>query len=446
MDKTGLNSISSWLVVFSSILLILGCLWIIPHGDFRQVEANYQFGIGISIMSLGFILSWGVQEISSLCFWAIAILSRLLLLPMYPGDDVWRYIWEGLIQNWGFNPYLLPPNAPELIPYHTTWWSLINHLDHPAIYPPLAQLGFRALAAISPSVLLFKLTFLSADLAICWLLSRQFGLTKTLLYAWNPLIIYSFAGGAHYDSWFILPLVAACLMFEYKKRSFSAVFIGISIAIKWMSLPVLTLLAWLQLPHFKFALIIVFLGTLPFIFSAVPFCSTTSCSVIPIGSSFVNNGRSAEFFPFLLDLAWQPETQTNAIYLIPLTLFLLIGILFLYFRKKQANSDFSSDSDDLLHLSEFYLISLLIVSPIIHAWYFTWLVPFAVSSRNLGTRLVSISGFVYFVLQYRKALGDLSWYLTLNERLLMWLPFIFGCLWMVFKSPLFQSNLFKSSQ
>jgi hypothetical protein len=113
-----------------------------------------------------------------------------------------------------------------------------------------------------------------------------------------------------------------------------------------------------------------------------------------------------------------------------------------YFKnqKYKLTSCLSSPSENFLYLSEFYLISLLIFSPIIHAWYFTWLVPFAVFSRNLGTRLVSISAFVYFILQHRKALGDLSWYLTLNERLFMWLPFVFGCLWMVFKPHLFKQN------
>lgn len=424
----------------SSLLLILGCIWIIPHGDFREVGAVPQFWIGITIMSLGFIFSWGIEHISRIWFWAIAILSRLLLLPMYPGDDVWRYLWEGYIQNLGFNPYLLPPNAPELIPYHTAWWSLINHLDHAAIYPPLTQLGFRILAAISPSVILFKLAFIGADLAICWLLSRRLSYAKTLLYAWNPLIIYSFAGGAHYDSLFILPLVAGCLMYDYKNRSWSSVLIGISIAIKWMSLPLLGLLAGLQFPRLKSAVMVLFLGSLPFIFSAISFCSTSGCPVIPISSTFVNNGRSAEFFPFLLHLVWQPETQTNSIYLIPLTLAIIGGLWHFKNQKYKLTSCLSSPSENFLYLSEFYLISLLIFSPIIHAWYLTWLVPFAVVSRNLGTRLVSISAFVYFILQHRKGLGDLSWYLTLNERLFMWLPFVFGCFWMVFKPHLFKQN------
>jgi hypothetical protein len=72
---------------------------------------------------------------------------------MHPGDDIWRYLWEGHIQNHGFNPYLIAPSASELIPFRLDafgldtfgldafgldtsgldGWSQINHPDHAAI-------------------------------------------------------------------------------------------------------------------------------------------------------------------------------------------------------------------------------------------------------------------------------------------------------------------------
>ena len=80
------------------------------------------------------------------------------------------------------------------------------------------------------------------------------------------------------------------------------------------------------------------------------------------------------------------------------------------------------------------MITLLAISPIIHAWYFTWLIPFAVTTRHLGIRLVSISAFVYFVLPYRQGLGHLNWNLTDTERVLLWLPFIIGTILTVFQT------------
>ncbi len=423
--------------IFSSFLILLGCLWMMPHGDFRYPENFQPFCTGVIFMGLGFILSWKIARINALWFWAIAILARLFLLPMYPGDDIWRYLWEGYIQNLGFSPYEFPPHAEELIPYQTLWWSKMNHLGASAIYPPLTQFGFRILATLSMSVLLFKLAFVLADLTICGLLSRRFGYAQTLIYGWNPLILYSFAGGGHYDSWFILPLVAAGLVCTRSRWSLSAVFIGLSIAIKWMSLPILGLFGTLHIPRWKTLLAIIFLGILPFALFSIPFCSTQYCPVIPIDSNFVVNGRSAEFIPYFVR---KILPDSNSLYIIPLS-GVLLWMMIQSFRKKWQNPEqFYADlSTHFFQMTQTYLIALLMLSPIIHAWYFTWLIPFAVATRHLGIRLVSLSAFVYFVLPYRQGLGQ-NWFLTDVERLLLWLPFVIGSLVMMVRSHS-QSNL-----
>ena len=416
-----------WLSVFC---LLLGAVAIAPGGDFRQPEAVISFGYGIAVMCLGFVFSWQLKYVSSWWFWSCAIVTRLILLFMYPGDDLWRYIWEGYIQLQGFSPYDFAPNAVELIPYRTEWWSQINHPTVSAIYPPLTQLGFRTLAAIFPSVILFKTSFAIADLLICWLLTRRFTLIQTTLYAWNPLVIYSFAGGGHYDSWFILPLVAAWLWWLTQQVKnvvssksdwlswdlISALAIGISIAVKWISLPVLAFISWNR-SNYKFkAILILACGILPLYLSSVFFCGQNACQLIPTSSIFVSHGRSAEFLPHLLAKVWHFSTTTNSIYALPLG----IVTLFLIFKVR-----------DLQQFILGFFASLLIISPIIHGWYFTWIMPFAVGTKNWGVRLVSLSAFTYFVLPYRQALGDRNWNLTEVETWLLWLPFIAGFVWSI---------------
>ena len=438
----------------AALCLLIGAVIMTPYGDFRQAENVVRFGYGVAVMCLGFVASWKLKNLTGRWFWAIAIATRLILLPMYPGDDIWRYLWEGYIQNLGFSPYDFAPNAAELIPYRTEWWSQINHPGVTAIYPPLTQLGFRRLASISKSVILFKSSFAIADLFTCWLLTRKFTYGETTLYAWNPLVIYSFAGGGHYDSWFILPLVAAWIIWDRSKeatvtdysvvkrrslltkfpqrreppqRNFAllsplvnsrspwlvSISIGVSIAVKWISLPILGFVSWITLLkiNLKTAMLIALLGILPFCISAIAFCSLDRCSLIPTTSTFVSHGRSAEFLPHLLAKVWHPSTKSNSIFALPLGLITLL--LFAKLRNLQQ-------------LAIAFFASLLILSPIIHGWYFTWIVPFAVGTKNWGVRLVSISAFVYFMLPYRQALGDRNWNLTDNETWLLWLPFIFG--------------------
>src|SRR6266404_3781028 len=50
----------------------------------------------------------------ALLFWAVAIILRLIALPLVPGDDLFRNQWEGKIQRAGFNPYLVAPSDSQL--------------------------------------------------------------------------------------------------------------------------------------------------------------------------------------------------------------------------------------------------------------------------------------------------------------------------------------------
>ncbi len=410
----------------SALLLLTGALMTVAYGDFRYSENVIHFGYGIAVMCLGFICSWRLKSLNFWWFWLVAIATRLILLFMYPGDDLWRYLWEGYIQTQGFSPYDFAPKATDLIPYRTEWWSQINHPGVSAIYPPITQLGFRGLVTISPGVILFKTSFAIADLLTCWLLTKKFSYLQTTLYAWNPLVIYAFAGGGHYDSWFILPLVTAWILGDRSKTSprrnfLVPLLVGVSIAVKWISLPILGWLSWTawRKINLKVAIVILLLGILPLGISALTFCGVDSCTLIPTSSTFVSHGRSAEFFPHLLAKVWHPSTQTNRIFALPLS----FVALFIFW---QARS--------LQQFALHFFASLLIISPIIHAWYFTWIVPFAVGTNNWGVRLISLSGFIYFVLPYRQALGDRNWNLTDLETWFLWLPFVLGYGWSLWQA------------
>ncbi len=153
-------------------------------------------------------------------FWSAAIGLRLLLLPAEPGDDFWRYRWEGMVQLHGVNPYVRAPASPVLIPLRDADWARVNHRDYPAIYPPAAELVFVLLAAARVPPLGMKLLFTLADLGVIVMLRRLLLNQKkspssarldraAAWYAWNPLVAYSFAGGGHYDSLMLVTLVAA---------------------------------------------------------------------------------------------------------------------------------------------------------------------------------------------------------------------------------------------
>ncbi len=210
---------------------------------------------------------------------------------------------------------------------------------------------------------------------------------------------------------FLLPLVAAWLVASNStksKTSVSALLVGVSIAIKWMSLPALALIAWRRRGR---GLLLLVLGLLPMAIATLPFCTQAGCPVIPLSSPFVAYGRSAALIPQLVGEVWPASVRANWIFTMPLAAVMLWG---------------GVRSLSMGKFTERYFVALMLLSPVIHAWYFTWLAPFAVASRSWGTKLVSLSAFIYFALPHGLATGSQSWMLSSIQRCGLWSPFIIG--------------------
>lgn len=179
----------------------------------------------------------------------LGLLLRLAFVAGFPADsDVLRYVWEGAAQLAGFNPYLLPPSAPELDGLARGGLAALraglNHPDWTAIYPPLAQLLFWAVAWVWPDPLAFKWLFaaleLAGALALAGVLARR-GLHPARLALWvlNPLALVYAAGEGRLDA------AVACglglglwgLATGRERRGFLA--LGCAAMLKWTALPLL---------------------------------------------------------------------------------------------------------------------------------------------------------------------------------------------------------------
>jgi alpha-1,6-mannosyltransferase len=156
-----------------------------------------------------------------------ALLFRISVLWVTPGflsDDIYRYAWDGLVQQAGINPYDYPPEAPELgFLRDDTIYPMINRKWALTLYPPGAQLFFRLMAWLRPADLVaMKAMILLADalsIAILLLLLRRFGRqpTNVLLYAWHPLVIVELGISGHLDG-FMIPLVLLAFLWMMQNR------------------------------------------------------------------------------------------------------------------------------------------------------------------------------------------------------------------------------------
>jgi hypothetical protein len=150
---------------------------------------------------------------------ALTLRLAVIAAPPWLSDDVWRYLWEGVVQRAGHSPYEHSPDAAELADLatrHQELHSRVTHRSISAVYPPAAELLFRALP---PSALLWRTLIAAADLGfIAWLLravarrSDRPAAAATMLYAWNPLVVLTGAASGHLDTlaWIAtVPLLAA---------------------------------------------------------------------------------------------------------------------------------------------------------------------------------------------------------------------------------------------
>jgi hypothetical protein len=341
-----------------------------------------------------------------LLFWSVAVLLRLVALPIEVGDDFWRYQWEGKVQNAGFNPYVHPPEADELEPVRAGFenFSRINHRHTRAIYPPGAQLLFAALSRVTESQLFYKLLFASADLATAGMLlllvrgRARFGVA--VWYAWNPLVVYSFAGSAHFDSLMVLPMVAAIVLLQrhatattpraqWLLSSSAAALLGLAISIKLIPLLLLPLCAFALRARAPVLLLSLALpGALSLLYGYPQ---------VPIWDSlgnFAHVTRLNDLFWWLIEeTVWPNPRQKN--YRYNVIIVGAVGVVSLLFYRNWRRG--------LLWV----LGTALLLTPVLHPWYLTWLLPFAAWRRAQPWQVLSVTLFAYF----------LFW----NERL-FWLP------------------------
>lgn len=409
LRRPGAQQVLSWL---STLLFFAGAWIMLPQGAFNSVPL---FLTGAGIMSTGYALSWGLRRPSLRLLWTVAVGVRVVLLFMEPGNDIWRYLWEAKVTLAGFNPYVLAPDAAALESLRdAVVWPQVGHPTLTAVYPPLTQTVFALIAKLSPSVMGFKVAFTLADLAVAWMLLRRFGVNAAMLYAWNPLVMYAFAGGGHYDSLFILPLMGALILASPRSRprhwATSALLLGTSVAVKWASGPLALWWLW-RAARIKGVRGVFGMGalmSLPLVVSWGLFYADTSWHQLG-PHHWVTWARSTQCLPWLLEVMSNGLfNPPNQFYIVP-TLALALWTAWRF--------------QDPMRAAAWFFFGVLVMSPTVHGWYFTWFIAVAAPLCSWSARLVGISGFAYFWVLHMEATQGV-WDISPTVRALLWLPLI----------------------
>ncbi len=378
--------------------------WTLEQMPIKFVEAAFLSGIAYLVAVSNFDIGTGTRK-QAMIFWFVAIALRLVALPLAPGGDLWCYQWEGKVQLAGFNPYVTAPDDPKLdeIRQNFPESHKLNRRDSRAAYPPGAELLFNFLSRISDRPLFYKVVFAIVDLAAIALLLRLIsGETRyaaTAWYAWNPLVAYSFAGAAHFDSCMILPLVGGilCLVKSTSESESSrqwlwavaaASLFGVAISIE-MAPALLLLLCVFALKRRAFVLALS--AMIPAALSLPYGFSKTWDSL----GQFGHITRLNDLFWWLIeDTVWPNPHQKNYHYNVVLII-CVIAVSLLFIRNWKRGMLWA-------------LGTALLLSPVLHPWFCTWILPVATWRRAYAWHVLSVTIFAYYLF-YAERLFDLPW-------------------------------------
>jgi hypothetical protein len=148
----------------------------------------------------------------------VGIGMRLIVLPSPPASsDIYRYVWDGRVQAAGINPYRYVPSDDALLSLRDeAIYPNINRATYaPTIYPPVAEIVFFLATRISETTVFMKAVMVACEGLAVWamlqlLAARGLPATRVLLYVWNPLPLWEFAGSGHVDA-----LAIACLLLAF---------------------------------------------------------------------------------------------------------------------------------------------------------------------------------------------------------------------------------------
>ena len=431
-----------WAVWVTSVLVfvIIGLLW----SRYTRIEDGGHWRIALAVIEwvamFGVVLAFpNLDRHKSLLLLGIAaVLVRICFWGAPVSNDVNRYLWEGRLLWMGENPYAAMAEDECWAHLRDDYWEGMNTRDHMTAYPPGMELIMAGASRAWYHLHVFKIVTLIGDLwilALLVILSREYVRPVRWLgfYAFNPIVLSSFAVEAHFDSLMVAPMLTALLLASRAKWKGAWFWLGFAVQMKIMAVLLVPLLliganrkeshSLLKDPLGEwrcFCLRILKQSWPFFVMLLVPslvywqHLGGWLDGFFAFGSQGAFNGGAYELLRWLR----VPQSPTRSL----CTLGFGVGVAVLLFRLWQGK-----DRD--LMKSAFWIFQLLMIfSPVVHFWYLTWIVWFLVIRPSLSLIVLSGTQSIYFLTWIYSESGW-GWGYPREIVILSWLPFFLILFW-----------------
>jgi hypothetical protein len=215
--------------------------------EFVDFEIGFSMTAGWSaalyLFAVAVVLTQRTNRYTLPLILVLALAYRLVALPAPPylSSDIYRYVWDGIVQHAHISPYRYVPGDPALTALRAPnqWvFDHINRRDYAhTIYPPAAQFIFYLVTFFSATVTAMKVAMILFEavtiFALLQLLTRL-GLPKErcLVYAWCPLLIWEIGSSGHVDA-IAMAFIALALLARYREKPvMTGLFLGLAVITK----------------------------------------------------------------------------------------------------------------------------------------------------------------------------------------------------------------------
>ena len=438
---------SSTRLAIALIALGVASAWLYHWGGdlhrFTQWISAY-IGLFIGLFALYLlacyvVLRWSdrVTHRASLLMLSVVVVFgvgfRLQLVDERPflSTDMNRYIWDGRVQAAGINPYRYVPAAPEVAHLRDQHiYPAINRKDYVfSPYPPVAQAIYLIVYLAQPSsTTAFKVAMSLFDvvtiLAIALVLGRLgLEVSRTVVFAWNPLLIFEGAHSGHIESAFIAFLALALLAWTYRRSALVGVALGLATLVKFY--PVLLLPAFFSGTRPLLAaapselragginarlgrlivslrsvllskpnLLLIGAFAVTIVVCYMPYIGVGSAVIRPIAGELGEEGFTDEGSRyFLLSLARSILPLPTTVFLGIATLALAVLAIKWLLNEKRDALDVACGSLGLIGLD------LLITTPR-YPWHYAWMIPFLCFVPRIGWLFMTGATVLLYLLWY----------------------------------------------